>query len=467
MYSVFASNLCTTDTNDHDSSGMYVSSGSPKCLPGQSGMLGIFNFVLLLLMVIATFNSLPPRNPVFQCWGADSELDDDESEDGSTSEEDSVMRAFKSLGGADGDESVSLFEGSRVSRRSRRAVISAVKSVDDAEKGLANSVASGAKSPKSIPSKYEKYAIAEEQEEGSVKSSKSAASKASKRSSSARIAVETVVSGSDCTSVSSNKSSNKNKIKLLPGVTKYLSKSGSGSPKKVKKASSTFEAVEEKGSDEKSVRSVLPENPDINATGSLLGYGMNTMSDSINSVATGSTLEVANFVVQLIGMTELREGGRRIKMKDTENQVEIIDEYPSITDGQIRSSPSSDIAAVRTEYYNLGSRSVKEIKHKDGSTTVITTIIVDNGSDNSTLGSVVEEHQKFEGKRQQPIDPPLETKFSAGSIASHSSSKYQVDYAVSSTDDDSESYRGGTTKDEMKQGDLCLSLGTTSKKGQC
>ena len=199
MYSVFASYLCTTDTDNHDSSDMYVSSGSPNCLPGQTGMLGIFNFVLLFLMVIATFNSLPPRNPVFQCWGADSELDNDESKDGSTSEEDSVMREFKNLGGADGDESVSLFEGSRVSRRSRRAVISAVKSVDDAEKGLASSVASGAKSPKSIPSKYEKYAIAEEQEEGSVKSSKSAASKASKRSTSARIAVETVLSGSDCT----------------------------------------------------------------------------------------------------------------------------------------------------------------------------------------------------------------------------------------------------------------------------
>ena len=41
-----------------------------ECSLGSDGIASIFNGALLLGMVIATFNSSPPRNPVFRCWHA-------------------------------------------------------------------------------------------------------------------------------------------------------------------------------------------------------------------------------------------------------------------------------------------------------------------------------------------------------------------------------------------------------------
>ena len=40
-------------------------------------------------------------------------------------------------------------------------------------------------------------------------------------------------------------------------------------------------------------------------------------------IARLGLLEVTNFVIQLIEMTELKEGGRRVKLADIDNQVEI------------------------------------------------------------------------------------------------------------------------------------------------
>ena len=175
MYAVFASDICKEDYDEDDDDSfkgfLLFNLGDKKCRPGHSGVLGMLNFALLVGMVVATCNSLPPRNPVFQCWGGDIDWDE-ESEDGSTSEEDSDrIRSMESI-----DDSVSLFS-SRMSRKSGRTLVKVKEdSVSVAEKGFSGysvaekSVASKSiaeKSKISIASKQEKYDVIEE---ASVKS---------------------------------------------------------------------------------------------------------------------------------------------------------------------------------------------------------------------------------------------------------------------------------------------------------
>ncbi len=50
-----------------------------KCYVGSNGVTAMFNGALLFGMVIATFNSSPPRNPVFRCWYAT--LDESETDE--------------------------------------------------------------------------------------------------------------------------------------------------------------------------------------------------------------------------------------------------------------------------------------------------------------------------------------------------------------------------------------------------
>jgi hypothetical protein len=55
-----------------------------ECSFGSDGIASIFNCALLFGMVIATFNSSPPRNPVFRCWHAtesDFETDSEHSKE--------------------------------------------------------------------------------------------------------------------------------------------------------------------------------------------------------------------------------------------------------------------------------------------------------------------------------------------------------------------------------------------------
>jgi hypothetical protein len=51
-----------------------------RCAVGSDGIIAIGNCILLFGMVIATFNSSPPRNPVFRCWYAMAEEEEDEEE---------------------------------------------------------------------------------------------------------------------------------------------------------------------------------------------------------------------------------------------------------------------------------------------------------------------------------------------------------------------------------------------------
>lgn len=461
---------------DDDESNIPISSATSQCTPGTTGIIGVFNFALLFGMVITTFISLPPRNPVFQCWDGDMEYTD-ESEDGSTSEEDSVIRKFKAMGETDND-SVSLFGGSRMSRKSRRSTKSKVSGKDGDESASAAEKGLSVVSVKSEEVQHTPT-ISEEGSAASIKSGKS-----NQKGKSNEIIVETVESES----VSTAKSTRSKKSTILPVVSKLFSKSlavdenkSIASDKKssvsvpIEKSSeeeskSYKKSVEEiaslsskksnrslksmsskrsnkslKSSDSK-VMLLKRDSQEVKSAGSLSDYGLKSTMSS----ASGSTLEVTNFVIQLIEMTELEEGGRRVKLADNENQVEIIDEYPIEEGGEIKSTSSSDEIAVRTEYYDLGSRSTKEIRHKDGSRTIITTITVDVSSDSTTATSK---------KATAPLEPQIELSRSAGSIESIQSSKYQV----MKSDSSATSYTGTRkNRNQVKQGDLCLSVATPS-----
>ena len=438
MYTVFVSELCQTDVEEDDDSNfkgfLLFNLGNKKCSPGYTGILGVINFALLFGMVIATFNSLPPRNPVFQCWGDDMDWDED-SENGSTSEEDSEMKQLKSMVSED---SVSLFSSSR---RSRRSVRSAVKNaVEDAasaaEKGVSTKSV-GTKKSSLASSRYEKYVIAEEgADEIPVKKAE-------------EVAVETADSPSASTA--------KSKLKF-PGMAKFLKKN------KDKATEDNISVASSKTSKSKTVE-VPKQEVQIPSDSSIFAQmGLKTMSSALSSAissnlsnSSGATLEVTNFVIQLIEMTELEEGGRRVKMADIENQVEIVDEYPKVPGGEIESS-DSDVAVVRTEFYDLGSRTIKTITHKDSSKTIVTTILVEHG-----LEPVRSLQENTDPPPQYPklLESPVEMTYSAASIESHNSSKYQVTAGPSSVT----SYKGtGKKKEILGQGDLALSVGTQSVK---
>lgn len=420
MYTVYASDMCGSGDEDSDA----------KCTPGTTGIIGAFNFLLLFLMVFATFSSLPPRNPVFQCWTGDMDYDDDYSDDGSTSEEDSVMRKFKALGDEDHGDGVSLFSGSRVSRKSRRSMKSG-KDEDDSLSAAEKGVDEGSRNSQSSSKR---------QNRGSVASTKSGKSKASE------ILVETVESES----VSTAKSSKSILPKMRTLVKKPVDEEENLSSKKSGATSVTKKTTEDKDSFKKSVQDLVSlaskkSNRSSKSTGTREDYGLKSMSS-----ASGSTLEVTNFVIQLIEMTQLQKGGRRVKLADIDNQVEIVDEYPTEEEGEIKSTPSTDEVTVRTEYYDLGSRTTKEIKHSDGSRTIVTTITVDNTSDSTTAGSK---------KAPMPLEPPVQLTHSAGSIVSYESSRYQVEKSDSSAT----SFVGtGKDKNLVTQGDLALSVATAS-----
>ena len=456
MYSVFASSMCRSEGEELSFYDAFITSnlGERKCLPGTTGILGVINFLLLFGMVIATFNSLPPRNPVFQCWG-DMEYDSDTSHDGSTSEEDSVMRKFKSLKDKD-DESVSLFGGSRMSKRSRKSMKSMSGELNDdavsaAEMGLA-SMSTGSKSWNSQRSKNtnaSKLTKSVIPEEGSVKSSSSNKKSISDENDVADVVVaegasgEIIVETVDSASVTTAKSNQSKSKFLLPGIAKLLG---------IKTSAEDNESLSSKRSSKVSNELTTSNEAElqakISASGSLLDVDFDNLT--INSSASGSTAEVTNFVLQLIAMTELKSGGKRVKLADVDNKVEIVDEYPKTVGEEIESSPSSDVAAVRTEFYDLGSRTIKDITHKDGSKTIVTTIIVENG-DNSTTATP---HEK-----SKPLEP-VQMGHSAASIVSMNISKYQVMGNNSSMT----SYKGtGKPKQVLEQGDLCLSVGNSMK----
>mmetsp|Transcript_11686 Transcript_11686/g.33622 ORF Transcript_11686/g.33622 Transcript_11686/m.33622 type:complete len:565 (-) Transcript_11686:86-1780(-) len=403
MYSVFGSEMCKEEDN--------------KCTPGRNGVAGAFNVVLLMGMVVATFLSLPPRNPVFQCWGS-SESDYESDGDGSsTEEEDEVMRKFKSFGDAGGEksvsgvenDSVSLFGGSRMSRKSRTTT----------------------KSLKSKLTEEDEVASAAENGLATAGEGESVSSSRSKQKSVVR--VTTVDDGSSLASGKSGKSASS---KMMPAISRYMFM-GSKSSK-----DNDNHNHNHNDNDNGSVTSARSKKS------TELASGDDIQADPILSVSSNISThsgEVANFITQLIEMTELTDGGRRVKQDEQENLVEIIDEYPKEEGREIESSPSSDVVKIRTEYYDMGSRTTKEITHQDGSCTIVTTILADCPSTS----------------QRESIDAPIETNNSTASIQSTNSSKYQVlatASAEASVSTFEQSEKEDAKRKPVRQGEFCLSV---------
>lgn len=421
MYAIFGSDMCT----DLDS--------TQTCWPGRNGIAGVLNFVLLFGMVITTCASFPPRNPVFQCWGSQEDYGDEDEED-STDEEDGDMKKFKSLGAGKGDyddasslgDAVSLFGGSRMSRKSKKSSYqqqSSVKSImkeeeiSVAEKGL--SVSGSTKSHKSKASisiaGAEKYLV--NTETGSVANKSipnstslmsriSTVSNASRKSKSESVVEpepflvteeDSVHGKSSVVTSKSNRSSKSNASqilkKLIPGAKKNL----------VTKKEPNDNASISSSKSNRSHRSSQSKAAMVNSTG------------SVASALSNNTEEMANFVEQLVEMTELSDGGRRVKTDEQDRQIELVDEYPAKVNGEIELNPSSDLVKIRTEYYDLGSRTVKEITHSDGSRTVITTIVA-SPTNNETMPT----------EQVEAGADPEAVLSSEGSISSTNSSKYKT-----------------------------------------
>lgn len=396
MYVMFASDMCT-DTNNEQ-----------KCWPGQNGIVGVVNSVLLLGMVVTTMVSFPPSNPVFQCWENDENSCSD-SDDGSTGsdEDDDDENATKSKsigGGGSVSDGVSLFGGSRTSRRSRaqQSRMTEEEEISIAEKGLSTA-----------SSKLKGLVIS------SFKSNRSS------------------ISGSKIQKISSASSYQSMSV---PGVEKYLVKSESGSisnksvrsktsQKSVSGSVSTVEpylVTENNGSgedasivtssDKASASSQRSSNNSQCSFRSKIKTASESVTGSLAPFFSNKTAEISNFIEQLVEITELTEGGRRVKTEKKGTQIELVDEYPKKADGEIQSNPSSDLVKIRTEYYDLGSRTVKEISHSDGSCTVITTILANPASDEP----VPTEQQVSEVNSNKNNKDIMS---SAGSIRTPSSSK--------------------------------------------
>jgi len=401
MYTIFASDMC----KDLD--------GTQKCWPGRDGIAGVINFVLLFGMVITTCVSFPPRNPVYQCWGSQENCS--ESDECSTEEEDENMKESRSIGSGRGKyddassvgEAVSLFGGSRVSRMSKKSSLkkesrdqqSSVKSImteeeiSVAEKGLLNVDAeesvSSIKSHKSYASQrsmsipgVEKYLVtpsianksvssSSTLSRRSVKSDKSVKSDTSQKSKAGSVVEPYLITEENSIAASesvvtpisyrSSKSNESQRSKMsFPGA-KYLAKHLSTA-----KGSSDNVSI----SSEKSNRSSNSHRSSQSKTDAV------NPTESVSSNLSNNTAEILNFMEQLVEMTEITEGGRRVKTDEQDRKIELVDEYSKKANGEIESNPSSDLVKIRTEYYDLGSRTVKEITHSDGSRTVITTIAI-------------------------------------------------------------------------------------------
>lgn len=432
MYAFFASEMC----NDMN--------GEQICWLGVDGIVGIVNSILLFDMVVASFISFPPRNPVFQCW----ENYDDEFychiEDGSTGDEDeeddgTITRVSKKSqesrrSRADeqsASDGVSLFGGSRLSRRSRRSSNQTSKSrsgkgkiaVEEKDASQANSDEifrsdNSTKCPKSYISSQtsftvpgnEKYPITSEVGSTTVNARNSV-----KNLSSTPVVEKTSCAQSNFVStklmVSASSTKKGNSSKSEPAAEPYLVTEDKCDSEEVTAVSSSIQASVV------SQRSLKSSNNNR--------YTFQLKKDDLSgAVAQGLSDEnvedLSNFMELLFEITELNSGGRRVKVDRQQAHIEIVDEYPRIAGGEIESNPSSDLVKIRTEYYDLGSRTVKEISHSEGSRTVITTISTSTATNEIVLAAI---------EPTEPLAPnnsAVDMSYSNGLIKSPSSPKYRA-----------------------------------------
>lgn len=443
VYVIFTSELCTS-----------FEGADSRCSLGRNGVAGVFNFALLLGMVIATCFSYPPRHPVFQCWYSDpdgsvdeiyTDHDEDESHKGRGIE---VGRSPNTSASA----SVSLFGNSRASRsvKSTHSVKSASVVKSSSRTGSTSSrPVSGSQSVKksesrstttkdetktskgSASDKVDKYSAAElgtlrEKDrmgtsmyqdgtpagleltmgEGDLTSAENEKQAGDPVTTTRSMAGSASVTGSILSAASrlwnrsrskSISSDNQSGQSSFKGVSKRITKietdikAGRATPVIPKdvllspgRSNINPREVPNPEARPKSYPIDLEDSESIRLLRQLAVVSKVPDSEArpkSNSVDNEDS-ESIRFLRQLAKVTKLGLGGTRVKTTEEDHRIEMVDKYPAKAVEAPRSSDGADVVRVRTEYYDQGSRTTKEVTHHDGSRTVIT-IIDSKGSGSS------------------------------------------------------------------------------------
>jgi hypothetical protein len=327
------------------------------------------NALLLFGMAVASFNSLPPRNPVFRLWNIipteyetdNLDTDDDHSVDPENPRSNRAALAQileETDEGDDAHESVSLFGSNKSVSSTRRA-----SSVKSESVGSKRSKRSG--SVKIPPGKNKKDAPSVGSGKGSVRSdggSKSGAKSKKSERSAKTTSSSLAVLADGCSSVTSNKTDPSGSI---------INLKNSNEEKSVKSTGSSPSRSSKNGSTNKSVSKAVESDAD----------------------SVGLQLE------RLGRSTVLGPGGIRISETRFGRRVEIVDEYPAAASGEglfvLADTEGTDIVKVRTEYCPEGRKTSKETVHNDGSRTVATLLdpmtidgVIENALSPSHFGNV-------------------------------------------------------------------------------
>jgi hypothetical protein len=378
MYSIFSSDICSN-----------VGGESSSCRLGQNGVAGVFNFALLVGMVIATFNSYPPRNPVFQCWTGQHDSDDSVNSSGSVDVESARERDTPSRC----DGSVSLFGNSRTQSR-------AVSRHSSQKSG---SRKSGSK--KSAVSKKSKMSVVSENP-SKVRSTSRGISAESNLTENAteeeermsateehpdEVDIEAAASAGPFANAGENDTHSR-----APSFRENIAKKFWGGHKGKQKqhrvtSEGSFKGVAErvskleKGLHYNKKTRALTIGPEQAPTPKSVVEGRPyDEAETEASIVKAKEYpidpedsESIKFLRDLKAVTKLGKGGIRVKTIEKGHIVEIYDEYPAKA-GEGMNAPhntdGADLVKVRTEYYDQGSRTTKEVMHHDGSRTVVTTI---------------------------------------------------------------------------------------------
>lgn len=391
IFSVWSSSFCNME--------------DANCVVGSDGIVAIFNLVFLFGMVIATFSSPPPLNPVFRCWYAtsgDHDIKRGDTDDDSHDTEKGQLKNKAQSRSTEGDEpttdSVSLLGSSRSSRRHHSSGKS-VRSMSSKKSGAAS--ATGPKvvkltdiqeqEPLSLGPMTESVTtrgtgvltsndaeqqppgtrfIAREREQGNgtpisqyYRSFKSNFERFENKST--RTAETS--NSDDITTVSG------------PGASQASNSIATEEPvetvmvETVTSEQTTKEATSYVGDDGNS------EKGSLRSGSSRSSRKSNKSSKSKSTVSTNGT-----FILQELSKSViLGKGGTRVSEERIGNTLKIVDEYPAPPPTRSSRSQSSkpsartdgsEIVKVRTEYCAEGRKTVKETLRPDGSRSITTLV---------------------------------------------------------------------------------------------
>jgi hypothetical protein len=392
-----------------------------QCEVGSNGVAAFFNTVFLFGMVIASFNSLPPRNPVFRCWNVVSteyetdKLDtDDSNSEHSYDQENPDMMKRRGRRHDDTDneddyyqrssaESVSLFGGSRtksVSSRREGAVRSGTgPGQSGSDRTSRSECSSSTKKPIAIDDEERSTTSSNrsKQDPPSVGSYNSNDQKTSKKS---RAAAKSSAPKTALTTLNEERSLD---TSSFPDTSKYgegssvrTSKTGVSSVRSSKTGASSSVRSSKTGASSSVRSSKTEETSPIDRNQESVTYdddasarsgsvrSSKNQEGSVQSASTRSrvtdveseTESEASFLNRLERSVRLERNGTRVSEMRIGKKLEIVDEYPatSTTRRKPHIADSTDIVKVRTEYCPVGRKTIKETMHYDGSRTVTTLI---------------------------------------------------------------------------------------------